>query len=110
MGGKTHQALPAQELGEPGAQREGSGPDVLDQAADQGPEDIIPIGNERLQSRNGFSAYLEQLGVEIEELTTGYRASALADPRTEPSADIPLDLHRDFVARFGRVAPQRPRS
>ena len=48
--------------------------------------------------------------VEVEEITTGYRASALADPRTEPSADIPLDLHRDFVARFGRVAPQRPRS
>jgi hypothetical protein len=45
--------------------------------------------------------------VEIEELTTGYRASALADPRTEPSADIPLDLHRRFVARFGRIAPQR---
>jgi tRNA-Thr(GGU) m(6)t(6)A37 methyltransferase TsaA len=48
--------------------------------------------------------------VEIEELTTGYRASALADPRSEPRADIPLDLHRDFVARFGRVVPQRPRS
>lgn len=48
--------------------------------------------------------------VEIDELGTGYRASALADPRTEPSADSPLDLHRAFVARFGRFVPQRPRS
>jgi tRNA-Thr(GGU) m(6)t(6)A37 methyltransferase TsaA len=47
--------------------------------------------------------------VQIDELSTGYRASALADPRSAPSADIPLELHRAFVARFGRVAPRRPR-
>jgi len=59
-----------------------------------------------------FRVYFSLHGqrVEIEELTTGYRASALADPGSEASADIPLDLHRDFVARFGRVVPQRPRS
>jgi len=65
----------------------------------------------RLSVRD-FRVYfrLHGRGVEIDELTTGYRASALADPRTEPRADIPLELHRAFVARFGRIAPQRPRS
>jgi tRNA-Thr(GGU) m(6)t(6)A37 methyltransferase TsaA len=47
--------------------------------------------------------------VEIEELTTGYRAAVLADPSAEPKAEAPLELHRALVARFGRIVPQRPR-
>jgi tRNA-Thr(GGU) m(6)t(6)A37 methyltransferase TsaA len=58
-----------------------------------------------------FRVYFTLAGrrVEIEELATGYRASALADPRSKASAEIPLDLHRGFEARFGRVVPQRQR-
>ena len=47
--------------------------------------------------------------VQVDDVTTGYRAATLADPRSEPTADTPLELHRVLVARFGRSAPQRPR-
>ena len=64
----------------------------------------------RLSVRD-FRVYftLDGRRVQIDELSTGYRASALADPHSVPSADIPLELHRAFVARFGRVVPRRPR-
>jgi tRNA-Thr(GGU) m(6)t(6)A37 methyltransferase TsaA len=64
----------------------------------------------RLSVRD-FRVYFTLHGarVQVEEVTTGYRAAVLADPEAAATADVPLEVHRAFVERFGRIVPQRPR-
>jgi tRNA-Thr(GGU) m(6)t(6)A37 methyltransferase TsaA len=42
--------------------------------------------------------------VTVLELATGYRPSVLADPSAVAREQTPLDVHREFVARFGERA------
>jgi tRNA-Thr(GGU) m(6)t(6)A37 methyltransferase TsaA len=39
--------------------------------------------------------------IQVFDISTGYRARVLADPRAEPSEQTPLSVHREFLAHFG---------
>jgi hypothetical protein len=41
--------------------------------------------------------------IQVFEISTGYRARVLSDPRAEPSELTPLSVHRELIARFGEV-------
>lgn len=38
--------------------------------------------------------------IEVFEISTGYRARVLSDPRAQPTEQTPLSVHREFVAHF----------
>ena len=40
--------------------------------------------------------------VSVQRVDSGYKPAVLRNPRATPKAETPLEVHRDFVARFGR--------
>jgi tRNA (adenine37-N6)-methyltransferase len=48
-----------------------------------------------------FLFSVQDRDVVVDRVCSGYRPRVLNDPRSQPSAQTPLDVHRAFVARFG---------